>query len=63
VDVAVPIDKAGNAGRGRDRSGGPSGRYELSIGDSARAIRQLRVVAFFEGALAASSLAAVTEGG
>jgi hypothetical protein len=44
-------------------SGQPSGSYELTVEDSARAIHQLRVVAFFEGALVASSLAAVTEGG
>jgi hypothetical protein len=44
-------------------SGQPSGSYELTVEDSARAVHQLRVVAFFEGALVASSLAAVTEGG
>jgi hypothetical protein len=44
-------------------SGKPSGSYELTIDDPARAIHQLRVVAFFEGALAASALAAVTAGG
>lgn len=43
-------------------SGQPSGNYELTIDDPGREIHQLRVVAFFEGALAASSLAAVTEG-
>jgi hypothetical protein len=40
--------------------GKPSGSYELTIDDPAGAIHQLRVVAFFEGALAASALAAVT---
>lgn len=43
-------------------SGRPGGEYELSIEDRPRAIHQLRVVAFFEGALAASSLVAVSEG-
>ena len=43
-------------------SGQPSGNYELTIEDPGREIQQLRVVAFLEGALAASSLAAVTEG-
>jgi hypothetical protein len=44
-------------------SGRPSGSYELSIDDHDSQIRQLRVVAFFEGALAASALAAVAPGG
>ena len=43
-------------------SGQPSGNYELTIADPGREIHQLRVVAFIEGALAASLLAAVTEG-
>lgn len=41
----------------------PSGSYELSINDPNRQIRRLRVIAFNEGALAASTLAAVSEGG
>lgn len=44
-------------------SGQPSGSYELSIDDPDRQIHQLRVIAFNEGALAASALAAVSEGG
>ncbi len=43
-------------------SGQASGSYELEIPDSGREIRRLRVVAFFEGALAASSLVAVADG-
>ncbi len=43
-------------------SGQPSGNYELTIEDPDREIHQLRVIAFNEGALAASALAAVSEG-
>jgi hypothetical protein len=44
-------------------TGDPSGNYELAIDDPDHQIRQLRVIAFNEGALAASVLAAVTAGG
>jgi hypothetical protein len=44
-------------------SGQPSGSYVLSISDPGRQIHQLRVIALNEGALAASALAAVNEGG
>ncbi len=44
-------------------SGSPSGNYELAIDDPDRQIQRLRVIAFNEGALAASALAAVTAGG
>ncbi len=44
-------------------AGRPSGNYELAIDDPDRRIHQLRVIAFNEGALAASALAAVTTGG
>ncbi len=43
-------------------SGAPGGSYELTIEDPGRAIHQLRVVAFFEGTVAASALTAVSEG-
>lgn len=43
-------------------AGAPSGSYELAIADPDRQIHQLRVIAFNEGALAASALAAVNEG-
>lgn len=42
-------------------SGQPSGNYELTIDDPDRKIHQLRVVAFLEGALAASSVVRVSE--
>jgi hypothetical protein len=44
-------------------SGQPSGEYMLKVDDPDRRIHQLRVVAFFEGALAASALAPVGEAG
>lgn len=43
-------------------SGDSSGTYELTIDDPGRKVRFLRVIAFSEGALLASSLASVAEG-
>ncbi|HXS32336.1 MAG TPA: hypothetical protein VN758_01010 [Solirubrobacterales bacterium] len=43
-------------------SGQLSGNYELTIEDPDHAIQQVRVVAFNEGALAASALVAISEG-
>lgn len=44
-------------------AGHPGGDYEMTIPDREHAVHQLRVIAFNEGALAASALAAVTTGG
>jgi hypothetical protein len=43
-------------------AGQPGGSYEMTIPDREHAVHQLRVIAFLEGALSASALAAVSEG-